>query len=342
MTNSFAPAGTVTGIGALPVSEPSHAVSFIAEHSPELPFTPRLCGSRNSVQHLAMEALGGLVDLLQTRGPDRPGFHVPEGRMGECLAWLNNPSTPPNNSCNTGLAAFEQALDQRSFPHARAIKGHIIGPMSLAMGLFRGQGRGRSFANHAWLRQSISGYVANVARWRVQRLRRFNLPVLMFVHEPALALSDQASDGVFFEAVTQMLDSTLTAIAREGGRSALHGGGTSSWRVLPQARPDILTMPIDEHLSGCLREHAIKRFLEDGGGFAFATNPNLLSQPKGEQEQFNCWLGSVAQSHDIQQMARHSFITVDQHEHVDDVNSLVEQFSAANRLAALLRRIAIN
>lgn len=85
-TPAFEPSGAVTGIGSLPLLDPGEAVSFVAEHAPEVPFWPQL-PQRQPAEGTVEQGLAAVGDLLEPR-PDGPGYDVAPARLAELRARL--------------------------------------------------------------------------------------------------------------------------------------------------------------------------------------------------------------------------------------------------------------
>ena len=112
-------AGAATGIGSLPHRDPAAALAFVAETTPELPYWPQL-PNRHPFE--------GMV--AQTLGPLR-------GLEGDQLAVaVADPALEP--TLDEGrAAAWEPFLRDfpTRFPRARAVKGQLTGPLTLAHGV---------------------------------------------------------------------------------------------------------------------------------------------------------------------------------------------------------------
>ncbi|CAN5252770.1 hypothetical protein BH23ACT9_BH23ACT9_22510 [soil metagenome] len=208
-------AGAVTGVGSLPHTDPDRAVAFVAQHAAEVPFWPQ----------------------LPRRGPG-------EGMVAQALlapqALLDGAAA---------LRPFLRALQQGRFSAARAVKGQVCGPITLAHAV-GGHPLGEGGPDHV-------AQVAAQAVWQVRALGANGLPVIVVVDEPALGSAPVTV------AELAGLGRVLAAIRSAGAVAGLHTCATGPL-VLPSPRPDLLSL--DLHGAGVAGHPA----LWGGGGLVAA------------------------------------------------------------------------
>jgi hypothetical protein len=296
----FSPQGAVTGIGSLPHSDPAQAVQFVARMAPELPFWPQL-PQRNNDETMLAQALAPLRELLEAR----PGEHglskgavVPEEGLGALAdAMLQGPVDLPASSA-AALPAFEQAVNQGQFPAARAIKGQLCGPLTLAFNLFEGQ---RTLAEDTEKLKLVSRYVCRLAQMQVRRLSEVSggKPVIVALDEPMLGLAApepgykkvQGPENPLATAVRE----TLEAIRQTGAVAGLHCCGAFDPALLRQVQPDLIMMDVAEHLDSMVDHPATLEFAKQRGLIGFGLVPT-----QEEPEQLNPaamvdeWLSSLS------------------------------------------------
>ncbi|RMG10777.1 MAG: hypothetical protein D6731_16835 [Planctomycetota bacterium] len=146
----FVPAGTVTGIGSLPHTDPARAVDFVVRRAPRLPFWPQLPRRRRSE---------GLVEQALERFGRSPRFG-PEGAAG--------------------FFAFLDAWDAGRFPRAVGLKGQVVGPLTLAR-VAPDLGAGSLAAHVLGLARWQLAALQDRARGR---------PVTLWLDEPCLGLPE--------------------------------------------------------------------------------------------------------------------------------------------------------
>jgi hypothetical protein len=124
------PPGAVTGIGSLPFRDPHTAVQWVAQTCPLIPFWPEL--PRRSLHARSVEqTFGAFADLVR---PCRTGsgYEVVPGQLVTLLERLEQAPARLEPARSAGFFAFEQAMTAGRFAHAVAVKGQLIGPLTLA------------------------------------------------------------------------------------------------------------------------------------------------------------------------------------------------------------------
>lgn len=302
------PAGTVTGVGSLPHTDAGAAVERIATFAPQLPFWPQL-PKRAASEGMIEQAIGPFEQLLRPRCGTH-GYTVRPGYMGEMLSRLSESPAGLEPGSAAGFFAFEQAMHRRRLPDALALKGQLIGPTTLALNLFRGDGPGRAFADHPLLRSRLAEYLARAAAWQVERLAAFGLPVMISVDEPALGFTrfDVSDD---FERVTvDALAIVLDAIRQAGGHAAVHCCASIDHRFLGALRPDLWSFDCHQGVGPLSTMRPARDYAESEGRLAFGIVPTV-DQPGSlcEKELFLRWLNTAMMLGDPQQIAGKSLVT---------------------------------
>ena len=183
------PPGAVTGIGSLPLYDPHVAVQFVEQVCPVIPFWPEL--PRCSPEARSVEqTFGAFADLLRPR-LDSYGYEVVPGQLAALLERLQQSPARLEPTRSAGFFAFEQAMAAGRFRHAVAVKGQVIGPLTLAWQLFAA---GRPLITQPAYLAALGGYLTRLAQWQIDRLAQWGKPVLLFVDEPCLALVPAPGD----------------------------------------------------------------------------------------------------------------------------------------------------
>ncbi len=248
------PVGLSTGIGSLPHCDPTDAVEFVLRTSPRLPFAPSL-PARSRREGMIAQAASGVAGITVT---DEGSLVIDEAAL--------DPEAPVDPSFGSeafvGLRAFLTAVADRTGP----LKVSLTGPVTLGVAL-----------HAAGVDASLAFRVAGAAvRRRAQALvdlvgqRVPQADVVAFVDEPSLA---SVTHPGFPIAPVDALDLTSGALASIEGRAltALHCCGRSDWRLLLQAGPSVLSLPVDggiEQAPGALAD-----FMERGGWVAWGAVP---------------------------------------------------------------------
>ena len=302
------PAGTVTGVGSLPHTDAVDAVERIATFAPQLPFWPQL-PKRAASEGMIEQALGPFEHLLRPRCGTH-GYTVRSGCMGEMLSRLSEAPAGLEPGRAAGFFAFEQAMHRRCLPDALALKGQLIGPTTLALNLFRGDGPGRAFADHAPLRSRLAEYLARAAAWQVERLAAFGLPVLISIDEPALGFTRYDLSDDFERVTVDGLAIVRDAIRQAGGHAAVHCCASMDHRFLDGLRPDLWSFDGHQGLGPIGSMRPARDYAQGGGRLAFGIVPTV-DQPGSwcEKDLFLRWLNTAMMLGDPQQIAGKSLVT---------------------------------
>src|SRR5262245_35118523 len=126
----FLPPGAVTGIGSLPFRDPHTAVAWVAQTSPLLSFWPEL-PQRSPYARSVEQTFGAFADLVR---PCRTGsgYEVAPGQLATLRERLEQASVCLEPARSAGFFAFEQVMAAGWYAHAVAVKGQMIGPLTLA------------------------------------------------------------------------------------------------------------------------------------------------------------------------------------------------------------------
>lgn len=281
-TNFFLPMGSVTGVGSLPMTDPDDAVAFVAESCPRVPFWPQL-PQRAVSERMIEQALLPFGDLLQRR--ERvAGWEILPGAESEFARRLDDSPAELDADAAAGFYAFERALAAGAFPHALALKGQIVGPVTLATQL-RARGKplldatALSVTDAIDLFRAVAWYATRLALWQVERLQRWGRPVILVLDEPCLSLPTFRPSAVARH-VLPVLKESLTMIRAAGAIAGLHCCARLPTALVYRARPDLISFDAHQGLEEFVADPEMHAFISGGGLVAFGLVPTLadLSQ----------------------------------------------------------------
>ncbi len=263
------PPGTPTAIGSLPHLDREAAVAEVLERFPELPAAPSL-PALDRREGMVAQAAWGIrgVDV----GPDG-SLTVDPGAL-EPGAPLTDPELdgPPFAT----LRAFLAAVAGRTDP----IKVQLTGPVTLGLALRRaGVADELAYLVAGGAVRERAGHIVAAA------MDATVAPVVAFVDEPGLGCGPggRAPDlGLAAEAVTDLVSGALATL-ESSAVTGLHCCGSTDWRTVIQAGPDVLSVPVDAGpvAAGLIgAAGALIGFLERGGWVAWGAVPT--DGPVGE------------------------------------------------------------
>ncbi|RME44814.1 MAG: hypothetical protein D6796_11325 [Caldilineae bacterium] len=333
MGATFLPGGRMTGIGSLPIKKPEAAVAFVARFCPEIPFWPQLL-RRSRREAMVPQALGTLTKAIEKR-KESYGYNI----LPDRLAWLEEglacEAVQLTELHAAGFFAFERALEAGHFPHAIALKGQLVGPITLAGQLFV---EGKPLARQAdWLAK-IGHYVACLARWQVRRLQRHSLPVVLMVDEPALLMANPEGDHAAADRLIAALREVVAAIQAAGGIAGIRcWGGFPVWSI-PLLKPDVISFDAYHELETVLSAEETQHFMQAGGVMAFGMVPSWPEVDTLTAEALlQRWKRGVAPILAPRRAAQQTIITTTHGLGLLDDQAAEISFRLAKRLSRLLR-----
>lgn len=263
--------GAVTGIGSLPHTDPVAAVQLVAELCPEIPFWPQL-PRRAPGELMVAQVLVPVAGLLRPR-EGRYGYQLEARDRAMLLRRLAAARGELTPAVAAGFFALEAALAANAFPRAVALKGQIIGPLTLAAQIFVDE---QPLLYDPEGLAVVSAYVERLARWQITRLARWRTPVLLMLDEPYLAFLRGPGDGQML-AMVQGLSQALRAA---GALVGVHCCATLPDRTPPLALlcatgADVVSFDACQRSEAFCAEPAVQSFLASGGILAFGIVPTL-------------------------------------------------------------------
>ena len=249
------PYGVASSIGSLPHTDARTAATFVLERQPRLPAAPSL-PMRSGRERMVAQAAWGIAGVQV----------LDDGSLA-----LDDPNLDPRSPLTTvgidgepfvGLRAFLGAVAGRRAP----IKLQLTGPATLGIALLNlGVPAGRAFA--------VAGAAVRArARTLVAAAQETApmAPLVVFLDEPGLTAAMQHGFPLEPNRTIDLVSSALATIEPHAV-TGLHCCGLADWRVVLQAGPQILSLPLE---TGAV-EHAgaLGAFLERGGRVAWGAVP---------------------------------------------------------------------
>jgi hypothetical protein len=273
--------GVASSIGSLPHVDPRAAATFVLERQPRLPAAPSL-PNRSGMERMVAQAAWGIAGVQV----------LPDGSLS-----LDDPILDPRAPLTTvgidgepfvGLRAFLGAVAGRRSP----IKLQLTGPVTLGIALLAlGVPADRAF--------SVAGSaVRSRARTLVAAAQETApmAPLVVFLDEPGLTAAMHPGFPLDPNRTIDLVSSALATLEPHA-LTGLHCCGVADWRVVLQAGPQILSLPLD---AGAV-DHAgaLGAFLERGGRVAWGAVPTagpLGSTPERLWQQLSAEWCSLTQA----------------------------------------------
>ncbi|ROQ91064.1 uroporphyrinogen decarboxylase/cobalamine-independent methonine synthase family protein [Desulfosoma caldarium] len=276
----FEPAGRATLVGSMPHTDPERAVRVVLETMPEIPVWPQL--PKYAAEQMMLQYLEGLPGVRQKDG--RVWVDT-ENSDQEILAFYEDylavettPSLVDHSRFAMGEATgrtFRLFLDRltQKLDAVKAIKGQIVGPLTLLSGLTDQHRRALLFDDR--LRDIVVKHLAMKALWQVHQLRRCGKPVILFLDEPALAgFGTSAMLTVSADDIKSLITQVAEPLRQAGALVGVHVCANTDWGLMFECPLDIINMDAYQFFDRFVlyRQQCLK-FLNQGGIVAWGMVP---------------------------------------------------------------------
>lgn len=246
------PVGAPVSVGSLPHLDRDAAVEFVLERTPELPAAPT-CPRLEPLESMVAQAAWGIQGVLVAKDGT---ISVPDPSALDPAAPLGDPEL--TGAPFTTWRRFLARVGERSGP----IKLQLTGPLTLGTTLV-----------HAGVPAEIAYVVAGRASAaRVRALLELadmfapGVDRLLVLDEPALVGGLRPGLPLAADDVIDVLSGSL--VAAEGrAMTGVHCCGPTDWRLVLQAGPDVLSLPVGVGVADSAG--ALAAFLERGGWIAW-------------------------------------------------------------------------
>ncbi len=251
-------------MGSLPHRDRDAAVAFVLERTPELPAAPTL-PALDPLEAMIPQGLWGVAGVEV----DQDGsFRVPDPREVDPDAAVGD-----RQLLGRPFATWRAFLDA-SAGRTDPVKLQLTGPVTLGLALLdAGVPAIRAFA-------TATAAVAARARDLVTlaEARAPGTPRVVVFDEPGLVGGLRSDLPLAGDQVIDVLSAALAAVEQDA-LTGVHVCGPADWRLILQAGPQLLSMPVGAEVTGSAG--ALGSFLERGGWVAWGAVPT--DGPMGEQ-----------------------------------------------------------
>jgi len=269
-------------IGSLPVVDHREALELILASTPDIPLWPQL--PVNPLEGMLNQFIGGLPCVKEDGERtyfeiNTPGFEEAQLQFyEEYLQVAEDPSSLLASrfqiSRKRAAGLYQLAETVRSGQGFSAVKGQITGPFTLLAGLKDKDGRLGYY--DPTIRDMAVKDIAMKAAWQVRFLKEAaDLPVLLFIDEPALAgLGSSAFISISKDDIAEDLGEVITAVHQAGGLAGVHVCANTDWTLLLGSEIDIISFDAYNFFDRFITcKNEISSFLDRGGIIAWGIVP---------------------------------------------------------------------
>lgn len=273
MPTTFKGNFSATAIGSLPHTNVEAACELMFKSLPEIPCWPQL--PKLSVREdMCIQYTEGLpctvidadgktvnIDVSQDTSNALAGFYE--------VYLKNDPDLfKISPECAAGFYAMLDRLNKSSQKSLRALKGQVVGPITLAGSLKLSTGITALYSEEFF--DVIIKLMVMKAYWQFTKLSQYGLPVIIFADEPYLTSFGSAFMNISRERAIGALNEVYEAVQSHGGLTGTHCCGNTDWAMLMESKVDIISFDAYEFMDKYLMYwREIQAFLDRGGYLAW-------------------------------------------------------------------------
>lgn len=278
-----------TGIGSLPLTDPDEAAALSLRYLPEAPIWPQL-PKRGFQEHMDGQYSESLPGIVVDEKKKRFSFNTAQDLSPSLETffqhYLDNdaPFFGMSEAYAAGFYGFLRLLAKYGLPKgARFLKGHITGPLTAGIS-FKDE-TGKDIIHHEMMFDAVVKGLAMKAAWQIEQFRKFGLPVIIFLDEPAMESLGSAFSAASPEMVAEKLNEIIDVIHGRGGIAGIHCCGNADWPMIFNTKVDIVNFDAFGYRDKVLLyPEDIKRFIERGGALAWGIVPTGAFTGKETEE----------------------------------------------------------
>ncbi|MBI5125922.1 MAG: hypothetical protein HZA70_06790 [Planctomycetes bacterium] len=265
---------SATAIGSFPHLKVEEACNLIYRTLPELPCWPQL-PKVSFAEEMCVQYTEGMPFFRLQTGQKR--FYLETCEEGEVLESLYERYQKKDSSADSISDKFAAGLHAMrryfpAFPHLKAVKGQIVGPVTLAGNLKDSQGV--AAFHDPTVFDAIIKHLSMKARWQIDFLSGFKAPVILFVDEPYLSCLGAAFATIEKDSVIKSLREIFDNIKDSGATPGIHCCGNTDWSMVLESGVDILSFDAFFFMDKVLGySQDLKDFLERGGVLSWGIVP---------------------------------------------------------------------
>ncbi len=277
MSTPFKANFSATAIGSFPHNNVDDACSLILRTIPEIPCWPQLT-AYGYQEEMCIQYTEGLpcfrVDYEDKSScmDEKYDFATEMEQFYEKYMAKDLDYFAISEKFSTGFRTMLDCIDKREANSLRAVKGQIVGPITLA-GMTKNHEKIAAMNNDSFF-EAIVKTLSMKASWQLSQLKRFNVQRIIFVDEPYLSSIGSAFANIDKVQVINALNEIFTAIHEKNGLAGIHCCGNTDWSILVETTVDIVNFDAFGYMDEVLlywRE--VKMFLEGGGILAWGLVP---------------------------------------------------------------------
>jgi len=275
--------GLPTLIGSLPAASHQQAMDWILTATPEIPLWPQLPAiPQERMLNQFIEGLPGIIEAGFQPYFDISTDSFTDEQLAFYEEYLRVSEHPEEFIASRFKTSQERAaglyllVEQAPKIGAKltAVKGQVTGPFTLLTGITDADKKLGYY--DPTFRDIVVKGIALKAAWQVVYLKQaYDVPVLLFIDEPALAgLGSSSFISVSVDDISQDLAEVTGAIHASGGLAGVHVCANTDWNILLTSDIDIISFDAYSFFDKFITcKELIHAFLERGSLIAWGIIP---------------------------------------------------------------------
>lgn len=284
MTTTFKGNFSATAIGSLPHTDVEAACELMFKSLPDIPCWPQL-PKLSIKEDMCIQYTEGLPCAVMSADGKTISIDVSKDTSGSLEVFYdtylkNDPELfSISHDCASGFYKMIERLDNSPQKPYHALKGHVVGPITLAGSLKLSTGITALYSEEFF--DVIIKLISMKAFWQFTKLSQYGLPVIIFADEPYLTSFGSAFMNISRERAISALNEVYETVQARGGLTGTHCCGNTDWAMLMESKVDIISFDAYEFMDKYLMYwREIKAFLDRGGYLAWGivpTSPKIMS-----------------------------------------------------------------
>jgi methionine synthase II (cobalamin-independent) len=325
MMKDFNPHALPMLIGSQPLKNHDEATRLIVGNVPQIPNWVQLpVYPQEGMVEQYMEGLPGLVQeenrsYVNTAdtGFDEQVLAFFEAYLAIGEQGVADDASPFALSPDRAPGFFSLLAALQSAPgNLKAIKGQITGPITFCTAMQDHEKRAIFY--HDTLRDAAVKLLALKAGWQAKKLSSFDVPVIIFIDEPALAgFGSSEFISISRDDIMTCLDEVVDAVHGQEALAGVHVCANTDWSLLLDSQVDIINFDAHGYFDKfVLYGDLLKQFIASGRYLAWGLVPTLeveMIEAATVDSLWQDWISKLKQLEaiglDAEQVKAQSFIT---------------------------------
>lgn len=277
MSTHFKGNFSATAIGSLPHTNVEAACELMFRSLPEIPCWPQL-PKISAQEEMCIQYTEGLPCLNIHPDGKTVSINVSDDTSSALAdfyeAYLKNEPDlfQISPTCSAGFYAMIERLNKSPQKSLRALKGQVVGPITLAGSLKLSTGISALYSEEFF--DVVIKLMSMKAYWQFKNLSRYGLPVIIFADEPYLTSFGSAFMNISRERAISALNEVYETVQSQGGLTGTHCCGNTDWAMLMDSKVDIVSFDAYEFMDKYLMYwREIQAFLDRDGYLAWGIVP---------------------------------------------------------------------